>query len=165
MTVVAVTGHLDLTEAGIPLLRAALLDLLRRHPPSTLTGVSCLAPGADALFADAVLSLGGRLVAVLPSPAYRTTVVDAAYAPEFDRLCAAAAELVVLPHPIPGPAAYRAANDELLRRADLVVAVWDGTPGNGPGGSADMVTAARAAGLPVTVVWPPGTARRRTRHP
>lgn len=55
--------------------------------------------------------------------------------------------------------AYEAANGELLKRADRFVAVWDGTPPSGTGGTADTVEQARTAGLPVDVVWPGGAER------
>ncbi|WP_371496132.1 hypothetical protein OG871_10235 [Kitasatospora sp. NBC_00374] len=158
MTVIAVTGHLDLSGPTVRLVRTALRRLLAHHPAAGLTGVSCLARGADALFAEAVLEAGGRLVAVIPSPAYRASVGED-YAPEFDRLREAAAEVVVLPFAVPGAAAYEAANAELLCRAELLVAVWDGLPGNGRGGTAHMVAAARRAGVPVEVVWPAGSQR------
>ncbi|MCZ2523754.1 hypothetical protein [Streptomyces sp. HB2AG] len=163
MAVVAVTGHMDLTEGSVPLVRHALLDLLGllgREADGRLTGVSCIAAGADSLFAEAVLDLGGRLVVVLPSADYREAKVGPDFAERFDRLHRAAAEVVVMPFAEAGRDAYEAANDELLRRADRLVAVWDGRPGNGRGGTADTVAAARAAGLPVEVVWPHGAARK-----
>ncbi|WP_354641895.1 hypothetical protein [Kitasatospora camelliae] len=163
MTVIAVTGHRDLAEATVPLVRGALRELLAAHPAEELTGLSCLAEGADALFAEAVLAHGGRLVAVLPSPAYRAERVGPGYAPAFDRLCASAAEILVLPHATADDRAFTAANDLLLARAGLLVAVWDGHPGNGPGGTAHAVAAARTTGLPVTVLWPPTATR--TGHP
>ncbi|WP_033215242.1 hypothetical protein [Kitasatospora phosalacinea] len=159
MPVIAVTGHLDLAPATSRAVRAALDALLDRYEAEELTGASCLAPGADTLFADAVLARGARLVAVLPGPCYPDAGATAAERAAFDRLRAAAHRVIVLPAPRLGPAAYAAANDRLLRLADRVVAVWDGGPGNGPGGTADMVAAARAAGLPVDVLWPPGSAR------
>lgn len=152
------TGHLDLTPPSLPPLRAALVALLKPYA-AALTGVSCLAPGADALFADTVLTLGGRLVAVLPAADYRTTQVTPAYAADFDRLLHAAAEVLVMPYAHADRPAFRAANDELLRRADRLVAVWDGRPAPGLGGTADMVRAARAARCPVDVLWPTGTRR------
>ncbi|GAA4994389.1 hypothetical protein [Kitasatospora paranensis] len=158
MTAIAVTGHLNLTEPTVPLVRAELRRLLAGHGPGPLTGLSCLAPGADTLFAEEVLAAGGRLVAVLPSTRYRQSFAAGPRA-DLDRLLAAAAEVLVLPRPAPDDAAYQAANAELLRRADLVVAVWDGRPGNGRGGTADMVAAAGRAGVPVQVVWPAGAAR------
>ncbi|MCU7825510.1 hypothetical protein [Kitasatospora sp. DSM 101779] len=158
MTAIAVTGHLDLSERTVPLVREELRALLAAHRPTRLTGLSCLAPGADSLFAEEVLAAGGRLVAVLPSPRYRRWLAEPDR-PRFDRLLAAAAGAVVLPYREQSDTAYQAANAELLRRADLVVAVWDGRPGRGLGGTADMVATARRAGVPVRVVWPNGSAR------
>ncbi|MER5638455.1 hypothetical protein ABT095_16025 [Kitasatospora sp. NPDC002227] len=158
MTAIAVTGHIDLSPASLPGLRAAVTEYLRGQAPP-LTGLSCLAAGADALFAEAVLALGGRLVAVVPAADYRATQVSADYAPAFDRLLGAAAEVVAVPHAQAGPAAYRAANEVLLSRADRLLALWDGAWAERPGGTADMVRAARAAGLPVDVRWPPGSSR------
>ncbi|GAA1945067.1 hypothetical protein [Kitasatospora viridis] len=159
MTVIAVTGHMDLTEESVTLVRGALEVLLADHIEHGLTGVSCIAKGADSIFADVVLSLGGRLVAVVPSADYRQAKVKPAFAAEFDRLRQAAAEVVVMPFAEANREAYEAANTELLRRADHLFAVWDGNPGNGRGGTADTVAAARAAQVPVTVVWPEGAVR------
>ncbi|MFE1317195.1 hypothetical protein [Kitasatospora phosalacinea] len=159
MPVIAVTGHLDLAPATSRAVRAALDALLSRYPAGELTGVSCLAPGADTLFADAVLARGARLVAVLPGPSHPGPQATPAERAAFDRLRAAAHRVLVLPAPRLDPAAYAAANARLLQLADRLVAVWDGGPGNGPGGTADMVAAARAAGVPVDVLWPPGAAR------
>ncbi|MFJ1794651.1 hypothetical protein [Kitasatospora griseola] len=155
MPVIAVTGHMDLTPTTARAVRAALDALLAPYPAGELTGVSCLAPGADTLFADAVLARGGRLVAVLPGPSCSGPGAGA----DFARLRAAADRVLVLPATVLDDAAYVAANVELLSLADELVAVWDGGPGNGPGGTADMVAVARAAGVPVRVVWPPGAAR------
>ncbi|MDH6112013.1 hypothetical protein P3T36_005010 [Kitasatospora sp. MAP12-15] len=160
MTVIAVTGHMDLTEQTARLVGEALLTTLSSYTTSGLTGVSCIAKGADALFADAVLSLGGSLVVVIPSADYREAKVKPDYADEFDRLRQAAIEVVVMPFGEASREAYEAANQELLRRADQLIAVWDGHPGNGRGGTADTVAGAQAAGIPVEVIWPEGAARK-----
>ncbi|WP_282202254.1 hypothetical protein [Kitasatospora fiedleri] len=159
MPVIAVTGHLDLAPDTARAVRTALDALLAPYPAAELTGVSCLAPGADTLFAEAVLARGARLLAVLPGPDYPPPPTDPADRAAFDRLRAAAHRVLVLPAARLDPAAYVAANDRLLRLADRLIAVWDGRPGNGPGGTADMVATARAAGLPVDVLWPPGSSR------
>ncbi|MEU2066995.1 hypothetical protein [Streptomyces anulatus] len=160
MTTLAVTGHMDLTDETVPLVRAALRELLAEHS-GDLTGVSCIAAGSDSIFAEEVSAIGGRLIAVIPSEDYRATKVKAAHAAVFDHLLEAAAHVVTLPHPTANRAAYEAANAELLRRADRLVAVWDGTPPSGKGGgTADTVEQARQAGLPVDVVWPTEAARR-----
>ncbi|MDT0573979.1 hypothetical protein RM704_42140 [Streptomyces sp. DSM 3412] len=179
-TAIAVTGHLDLTEQTVPLVRGALDDLLRPYAPDAdsadsadsagpggsggpggpLVGVSCIAKGADTVFAEAVLGLGGRLIVVVPSRDYRRSTVEPEHADSYDRLVEAAEEVVVLPYETADREAYEAANAVLIQRADRLVAVWDGAPPTGKGGgTADAVLEARAAGIPVDVVWPEGAAR------
>lgn len=160
MTTLAVTGHINLTESTVPLVREALVSVLGRYPAEQLVGVSCMAEGSDALFADAVLRVGGSLIAVIPSRDYRQHMVGPHYVTEFDRLCRAAAEVRFMPHRRATEAAYSAANWELLHRAESLLAVWDGSPGRGRGGTADMVAMAHSAGVPVEVVWPAGAARK-----
>ncbi|MFD3826798.1 hypothetical protein [Streptomyces sp. NPDC058625] len=161
MTTIAVTGHIHLTEGSVPLVRLALDDLLGQYAgDGDLVGVSCIAKGSDSLFAEAVLAAGGRLIVVIPSRDYRRNKVKPDDAALFDRLVEAAGEVLVLPYETAGRQAYEAANAVLVERADRIVAVWDGEPPTGRGGgTADTVLEARAAGLPVDVVWPDGAAR------
>jgi hypothetical protein len=160
VTTIAVTGHMDLTDTTVPLVRDALRETLKPYA-SDLTGVSCIAKGADSLFAEIVLELCGQLVVVIPSKDYRHNKVKHDHAATFDRLLNAADEVVVLDHETANRSAYEDANRTLLKRADRLVAVWNGQPPSGKGGgSADTVMEAREAGLPVDVVWPQGAARR-----
>jgi hypothetical protein len=162
VTTIAVTGHMDLTEDSIPVVRTALDDLLKQYADDgDLVGVSCIAKGADSLFAEAVLAAGGHLTVVVPSRDYRQNKVKPDHADLFDHLVEAAAEVLVLPHETADRQAYEAANTVLIERADRLVAVWDGWPPTGKGGgTADTVLQARTAGIPVDVVWPDGAARR-----
>ncbi|MFC5718688.1 hypothetical protein ACFP1Z_00650 [Streptomyces gamaensis] len=161
MTAIAVTGHMDLTDSTVELVWSALRELIRQHADGQLVGISCLARGADSLFADLILEASGRLVVLLPSSDYRQAKVKPDHAPLFDRLVEAAAEVVLMPYETANREAYEAANQALLKRAERVVAVWDGRPSSGRGGTADVVAQARVAGLPVDVVWPDGASRRR----
>jgi hypothetical protein len=160
LTVLAVTGHMDLTVDSVSLVREALREVVARYRGPELVGVSCLAAGSDTLFAEEVLAAGGELVAVIPSRDYRAEKVKPDHAPAFDRLVRDAAEVVTAPFTTAGREAYEAANRVLLERADRLVAVWNGQPPGGKGGgTADVVLQARAAGIPVDVVWPPGAER------
>jgi hypothetical protein len=151
---------MDLAADSVPLVRAALRGVLAVHAGPGLVGVSCIAAGSDSLFAEAVLEAGGRLVVVIPSRDYRQVKVRPGHAAVFDRLVEVAAEVVTMPYGTANRQAYEAANGELLRRADRLVAVWDGRPPTGKGGgTADTVREARGAGLPVDVVWPEGACR------
>ncbi|MEU2731080.1 hypothetical protein ACIQJX_10690 [Streptomyces griseoviridis] len=159
MTIIAVTGHMDLTSDSVPLVREALRETLAPYT-GNLTGLSCIAKGSDSLFADVVLELGGSLVAVIPSRDYRENKVRPDHAATFDRLTSLATDVVVLEHESASRAAYEDANRMLLDRADRLVAVWNGEPPTGKGGgTADTVVEARAAGMPIDVVWPGGAAR------
>jgi hypothetical protein len=156
MTRLAITGHrglsLELEEEVDRMIRAAV------GQNSGLVGVSCLADGADAVFAQAVLDAGGSLVAVLPAAEYRASLPED-YRPVFDRLLARAGKVVRLPFVTPDPHAYMEAGKRMVDESDSLLAVWDGLPGRGPGGTADVVAYARSKGVPVTVVWPEGAIR------
>ncbi|GAA5702443.1 hypothetical protein Save01_03260 [Streptomyces avermitilis] len=132
MTTIAVTGHMDLTEDSVRLVRDALDELLMQYADGDLVGVSCVARGSDSLFAEAVPAVGGRLV-VVPSQDYRRNKVKPDHAPLFDHLVEADDEVLVLDHETANRQAYEAANAVLLERADCLVAVWNGEPPTGEG--------------------------------
>ncbi|MEU4516439.1 hypothetical protein AB0G05_43710 [Nonomuraea wenchangensis] len=158
MVRIGVTGHMNLTPATAHLVS----DALRAHLASftgELVGVSCIARGADSLFADEVLAAGGSLEAVLPSRDYRQTKVKPDHAEQFDRLMEAAKTVRFMDFEHADRQAYEAANEAVLSTVDELVAVWDGQPGTGAGGTAEVVAEALQRGLPVTVIWPKGAAR------
>ncbi|MDQ3761748.1 MAG: hypothetical protein M3460_08630 [Actinomycetota bacterium] len=77
-----------------------------------------------------------------------------------DALLAAGGSVHVLPFDSSRRESYVAASEYLLSHVDELVAVWDGGPSGGLGGTADVVSAARQQALSVhVVVWPPGSAR------
>ncbi|WP_326709812.1 MULTISPECIES: hypothetical protein [unclassified Streptomyces] len=160
MTTLAVTGHMDLTDGSVGLVREALRKLLAEHSDDSLIGVSCIAKGSDSIFAEELLNAGGRLVVVLPSQDYRQNNVKPDHA-ALDRLIEAADEVMVMPHETANRQAYETANTAVLERADRLLAVWNGEPPSGKGGgTADVVEDARARGLAVDVVRPDGAARK-----
>ncbi|MGV9924503.1 hypothetical protein [Nocardia rhamnosiphila] len=150
------TGHMNITEETAVLVREELTR--RLADVSDLVGVSCIARGADSVFARAVLELGGGLEVVLPSRNYREAKVKPDHAPAFDELVARASEVRVMDFEEAGREAYEAANEALLGSADRLVAVWDGEGGEA-GGTGSVVKLARERGVPVDVVWPEGAAR------
>lgn len=155
---IGVTGHSKLTPESVPLVADALRAELARHD-QPLVGVSCLARGADQVFAEAVLDIGGALVVVLPSRDYRETKVKPDNRDQFERLYRRAADVRALPFDTASRDAYAAAGRTVLADVDLLVAVWDGAPPDGKGGTGDTVLEARERGIPVAVVWPDGAAR------
>lgn len=154
-----ITGHINLTPATADLVAGAIRKALAGYQPEALTGVSCIAGGADSIFAEAVLDAGGLLEVILPAEGYR----DRALAPEdagrFDDLLRRASVVRVMPFPAPGRDAYAAANEALLDSCDRLLAVWDGRPANGAGGTAEVVAHARMRDVPVEIIWPAGAQR------
>lgn len=158
MVRIGVTGHMNLTADTAVLVSEAIRSHLRQVD-GDIVGVSCIARGADSLFAEAVLEAGGTLEVVLPSRDYRAAKVKPDHADLFDRLLGKAARVRTMPFDHANREAYAAANEAMLGSVDELVAIWDGAPATGQGGTADVVAEARERGVPVTVIWPEGSAR------
>jgi hypothetical protein len=155
---IGITGHINITPASVPLVAAELHKVLSEQV-GPLVGVSCLARGSDQVFARVVLQLGGALEIIVPASDYRERKVEPGNRDEYDALVERATTVRVLPFDRSNRDAYAAANEELLSGVDLLVAVWDGTPPDGKGGTGDTVRIARRRGIPLKVVWPDGVGR------
>lgn len=156
---IGVTGHMDLTPASVDLVREEIRRVLASVAGSDLVGVSCVAAGADSIFAEVVLGLGGTLEVVLPAADYRAAKVKPDHAPLFDRLIRQATIVRTMPFSTSNRDAYAAANEALLSSVDQLMAVWDGRDPVDKGGTGSVVMEARSRGIPVDVVWPAGAAR------
>jgi hypothetical protein len=156
---IGITGHASLSERTAECVADELRAILSAHAPDDVVGLTCLARGADQIFARVVVELGGSIEVVLPAADYRERKVTPDNAAEFDTLLAHASAVHTLPLPESNREAYLAASEHVLAEADEVVAVWDGGPPDGRGGTSDVVHAARERGIPVTVVWPDGATR------
>ena len=157
---VAVTGHRQLTAEVAALVSAGVdaeLDRLAATG-SELVGVSCLADGADQIFALAVLSRGGSIEAIVPAELYRDGIPDGDK-PAYDALLGRAGEVYRCDHRESTSEAHMDASRLMIDKADHLIAVWDGQPARGYAGTADVVEYARGRGVPVSVVWPEGAYR------
>jgi hypothetical protein len=161
---IGITGHTDLGRETVRLVDAALGEHLTRlrkdsaEPSRPLVGVSCLAPGADCVFADVVLRLGGTLEVILPWPDYPGTQTSAQHTAVLGELVQQAASVRDAGRQT-GRRAFAAANDLMLDSVDQLVAVWNGVSCSGIGGTAHALSTARARRMPVAVIWPEGSRR------
>ncbi|MCK9893139.1 hypothetical protein MXD60_00775 [Frankia sp. AgB32] len=153
------TGHRGLTGDQSSLVAAELRRVLRPLAAGGFAGISCLADGADTVFADVVLQLGGRLISVIPAAGYRE-FQPAAHLGDFDRLLSSSAEVRRQDRPMPDLASLMDASRALVDASDQILAVWDGLPARGFGGTADVVDYARRRSRPVQIIWPRGAVRR-----
>jgi hypothetical protein len=160
MTRIAVTGHRSLAPDLETAIDQAIRAELARFAAEELVGLSCLADGADQIFARAVLDLGGRLEAVIPAARYRDAMPAEALA-AYDELLQRAAQVHRLDHVESTSQAHMDASDFAIMHADLLFAIWDRQPSLAFAGTADVVARAREVGMPVTVIWPRGASRTR----
>lgn len=169
---VAVTGHRlnqlpserrDAVRTAIGAALAAIGEAAAQagHGYTKLTLLSALAEGADRYAAQAALALGWRLEAALPFKIerYLADFADAASRAEFKALLAAARRVFEIDGEALEPggageaAPYAAVGDALVLGADVLIAVWNGQPPKGPGGTAEVCAKALDKGAPV--VWLP----------
>jgi hypothetical protein len=157
---VGMTGHQGLPTPTAELVTAALRDTLSRYHPQ-LVGVTMLGPGADQLFARVVLELGGWLYVVQPTKGmqYRDGFEDQAAQAGYTELHGQAGYFEALEYTESTERAHMEAGKVVVDRSSVLVAVWDGQPSRGLGGTADVVAYARERGVPVVVVGPEGASR------
>lgn len=132
--------------------REGLSRVLIAWPGRPLVALSPLAEGADRLVAEVVLEQpGARLMAVLPLPQddYEHDFVSPESRAEFRRLLAQADEVTTLPPAPDRNEAYASVGEYVLDHSDVLVAIWDGQPAQGRGGTAEIVRAALARAMPV----------------
>lgn len=170
--IVGITGHRHLK--GRPLdtafvrqsLEAELQTIIREHPDEQVILLTPLATGADSLAADAALACGIPYTAVLPLP-FEASRSDYEKAPggirAFLNYVAQAERVIELPlrfgclrdvtpdrdgHSTARDQQYALAGGYLVRRCHTLLAVWDGQPSRGLGGTAEIVAWARKGKVP-----------------
>ncbi|NGY65944.1 hypothetical protein G7043_44365 [Lentzea sp. NEAU-D13] len=156
--IIGVSGHQHLPTAARAHAERDIRVLFDRQTEPAV-GMSSLAAGADQLFAQVVLGAGCALHAVIPAADYEHTLTGAAQ-DNYRRLLIASAQVTRLDFEHAGETAYYSAGRFIVDHCDLLVAVWDGEPARGLGGTADVVAKAREVGREVLVVWPQGVRRQ-----
>lgn len=151
--VLGVTGHRVLPggEGLAAEVDGAIDDLAGERTVHLLTS---LAEGADRLVAHRVLArTGGTIEAILPLERhdYEDDFADDASRHEFHELLGRAEATEVVSGPT-RTAAYEAAGFAVVDRSEALLALWDGQPARGEGGTAHVVARARDLGHPVRVV-------------
>ena len=155
---IGVTGHVDIP----PLAREYVMkgtNTILDQVNAALIGVSSLAAGGDQLFASLVLQRGGRLEVVLPCKGYETSFSRPDDLRNFRALIERAATVEMLSFDEPSEEAYLAAGYRVVDLSEILLAIWDGQPAKGKGGTADIVEYAKRRGIRLEIVWPKGLMR------
>ncbi len=139
--IVGVTGHQDIGDAAtVAWVRGELENQLCLH--GATLGLSSLARGADQLFVDALRALAIPFEVVIPSAAYEETFPDESARSRYRMLLSLATRIHYLPYPRPSEEAFFAAGKWIVHHCDLLLAVWNGRPARGLGGTGDVVQVA-----------------------
>jgi len=158
---IGVTGHRQLSDHDA--LMAPVQDALNRvrelasradHLPVHLHIISPLAEGADRLVARAALADENTVLsAPLPMPLeqYLEDFKTDESKSEFHELLDRATHVTVMPESETSDEAYEITGKFVVERSDVLIALWDGKPARGQGGTGAVVEHARQAGEPV--IW------------
>jgi hypothetical protein len=163
---VGVTGHRKLgadplTAWFVTAQCVRLLDRLQdlaRLSRAEVVAYSALAIGADQLFAQAALGLGIPLVGVIPFEEYPADF-KGDDRERFKALLGRCRAVQRLPRKVRSKRAYFEGGKWVVDAVDYLVAVWDGRPAGGTGGTADVVVYAEKQRRPVFRI-DPGAAGR-----
>lgn len=138
--------------------RLAMLQELAAAEERPVEAYSALAIGADQLFARAALGLGIPVVGVIPFADYPADF-EGPDREAYETLKALCCRVHAMPHQRRTDRAYLEMGHWVVDQADYLVAVWNGLPAAGMGGTGDVVAYARRNGTPVLRIdpaWPAG---------
>lgn len=154
LRVAGFSGHRQLDDpAAAARAIVAALTALRNEAPGDWIGLSSVATGSDQLFVEQVLSLGLSWHAILPL-APREFQQDFS-PPEWskvERILTRADHTRVINENGSREDAYLDCGMETVNGADVLIALWDGEPARGKGGTADVVDYARSIGKPMLII-------------
>lgn len=140
---VGVSGHQDREGLDWAWTRSQISEVISVRGPF-LEGITALARGSDQVFAEVCLDHGIPITAIIPLPNYDRCFEGAARA-NYHRLRDMASIIELRDEPDPQQA-FLNAGLFVVDHCDLLIAVWDGQPATGSGGTADIVAYARAKG-------------------
>ena len=126
---------------------------LRREAPGDWIGLSSVAAGSDQLFVQQVLDQGLSWHAILPLP--RAQFQDDFSADSWavaEGFLARADHVRVIGESSSREDGYLDCGMETVNDADVLIALWDGLPARGKGGTAEVVEYASALGKPVLII-------------
>jgi hypothetical protein len=132
-------------------IRKVLVDW-KAKVPGVVYGVSSVAAGGDLLFAETCIELEMPIRVFLPLP--REQFRDDFDEPTWrraERVFASALSVEVTGVSQESAERYYECGIETVQQSQLLIALWDGGPGRGMGGTEDMVNFAKEQGRPV--VW------------
>lgn len=150
--IIGISGHQKLKVSSAWTEIQGRLGELLAKAEKPLTGLTSLAIGADHLFAETVLESGGEIEAIIPFDGYEMKFKEGPDREAFRRLLERASRIETLEKHGTDEDAYLAAGKRIVDLCDRMIAVWDGQPAAGVGGTGDIVDYCKTQGKPVDLI-------------
>jgi hypothetical protein len=137
---IGITGHQNLTSAERDWLKVELAIEIKKMKIEE--AYSCLAIGADQLFASIIFENKIPFVAIIPCKYYEQTF-DQKHIELYNSFVKQANNVIQLDFDIPSEEAFYEAGKTVVNKSDVVIAIWNNLPAKGLGGTADIVEYAK----------------------
>lgn len=135
---IGITGHRQLgSKESINWLSDTLEEVLHQYHIDV--GITSLAIGADQLYAEVLRKAHIPYIAVIPSDDYETTFQHASELVRYQELLQNASEKVQLHFEKSSETAFYEAGKQIVLLSDMMIAIWNGLPAKGLGGTGDIV--------------------------
>lgn len=149
---IGVSGHQQRDDLDWSWTRSAIADILHGAAPVE-RALTSLAVGTDQVFAEEALLQSIDVDAIIPFDGYERCFEGRAVESYRD-LLKRCDDVVVLDRAGSDQEAFLAAGIRVADECDLLIAVWDGKPAEGLGGTADVVAHALSRGRAVAHLDP-----------
>jgi SMODS and SLOG-associating 2TM effector domain 1 len=152
--VVGFSGHRQVRDAAaVTEAIRETLTALRREGPGEWIGLSSVAVGSDTVFVREALRSGVAWHAILPLPPsdFRQDFSVEEWR-DVEALLSEAEQVRVISENGTREDAYLDCGMETVNGCDVLLAVWDGEPPRGRGGTAEVVAYARELGKPIVLI-------------
>ena len=151
---IGITGHQRLSSPADWRWVEETISELLSSMPGEIIGFTSLAVGADQLFVEIILKRGALFTVIVPLADYELKFAEGSDRDSYNRLLSQASTVEVLQSAGSNREAYFKAGKQVVNRSELLIAVWDGKPAAGLGGTADVVEYARQCGKPIAHLDP-----------
>lgn len=138
--ILGITGHQKLENFDKNWIIKEIRSFVLKH--SIDKGISCLAIGADQLFCEELINNKIDYDAIIPCENYLSTFKKKEDILKFTSLLDLSKNVLTLNFEEPSEEAFYAAGKKILEYSTTIIAIWDGKPAKGLGGTGDIVKAA-----------------------
>lgn len=135
--ILGITGHQSLEGFDLGWIKLTLGNFLTEN--NVIKGLSSLAIGADQVFCRELIKRNINYDVIIPCNNYISTFKTLKDSKSFIDLLNMSKGTYTLDFDKPSEAAFYSAGIEIVNKATVIIAIWDGKPAKGLGGTGDIV--------------------------